>query len=393
MSLYIIADHPIINKCALAAQFIPKGTDVLYFGDNEGDDIRSTPNMHSVQLGQNSHLDSFTEARFAAHSSAPNCRLIAFVKKDGMNVEFNDGDDVDSVCGYSIRTLIDLEANEQITWDYNSSEEVVTCSFEDLHTKTSICGFFSLTEVQQRSLLPLATPFIHKRYAEIMDSRVCTTELPIVGQVLTAKKDLLAGTIIASYGDNEGDFFESAPSMHSVQLSDTRHVTTLTLGRYASHLSNANCILVPFTRLANSTLTKFYTANSLGSISIGSTTTSGESNDVTTPCATIGGCGALEDENDKVDGFWLTLTRDAKAGDALGFNYNTSEWDMACGFDDIDTGIPIRGFKHLPKHLQEKMIFDTTPFVYKNYMHAMKHQSTTTDSTSCTSSAIATEVA
>merc|ERR1719235_771960 len=49
---------------------------------------------------------------------------------------------------------------------------------------------------------------------------------------------------------------------------------------------------------------------------------------------------------------------DIKEGETLTFDYTATEWEMADPFEDLTSGLPCRGFRHLPAERKVQMLHD-----------------------------------
>lgn len=122
--------------------------------------ICSNADMHTVQVSATEHVDfRGSGVEYASHSCAPTCRLLVGKEKEG-NIE---------AAFVTLVALVDMKAGDAPSFDYESTEWDMSCPFNCLcgasRCKGHIRGFKYLDYEDQKSLQPLASPFIQAAFA------------------------------------------------------------------------------------------------------------------------------------------------------------------------------------------------------------------------------------
>jgi len=143
---------------------------------------------------------------------------------------------------------------------------------------------------------------------------VCDSKLPglpgEVGKKGIAKRNIMKGEVVFQASGTPS----SEPAMHSVQIDVDRHLNISGDLRFTSHSSCPNLRV----RIIDDDLTSH-----------------------------------------PID---FVAIRDISAGEALSFDYTANEWDMDAGFFDVESGMEVRGFKHLSEGMKiERLLSGTLP--------------------------------
>jgi hypothetical protein len=148
----------------------------------------------------------------------------------------------------------------------------------------------SVGKTSQLCLGPLEwhRPVVREAVHDVIDDSA------VSGVKNVARSNIKAGTVIFQ----EGGPIHNQPCMHSIQVGVTQHCAIQGEGRFTSHSFNPNMMV-----------------------------------------------RIVEMTSHPVD---FIAVRDIAEGESLTFDYTTTEWEMNSGFNDAETGMTCRGFRHLP---------------------------------------------
>merc|ERR1712032_1253318 len=96
--------------------------------------------MHSVQAGVDRHVENRGEARFLSHSFEPNC----YLRMIDSDITTHPVDVV---------AMRDIAVGEDLSFDYNTTEWEMGCTFTDRKSGMEVRGFKYLSEEARRKHL------------------------------------------------------------------------------------------------------------------------------------------------------------------------------------------------------------------------------------------------
>ena len=201
-----------------------------------------------------------------------------------------------------------------------------------------------------------------ERKTEIRDDLLHLETRDGLGKVLVATHDIAPGTRLGAYGGKE-ELIVSSPTMHTVQLSESAHTNAFGGMEFASHCCRPNCILLPLfsgeTKSSSNVIGLALVANKWIHAGASSTSSDGPGNELS--------------RNTQQNSLWGGCVCYC-TGELVTFDYNTSEWEVSCvfypkclaqeghdGCRDAEHGV--RGFAHLPRDEQRKILPICAPFI------------------------------
>ncbi len=138
-----------MGKTSVAAKFIAKNQQVYEFKGT----IQDKPSMHTIQVGDSKHLSCTSGPEYTAHSCDPNTKAVFHKDEKSSWVEFI--------------ALKDINSNEPITFDYNTTEwdmcEKFKCKCNTTKCYGTISGFKHLDVQQQEKLSLFVSPFLKSK--------------------------------------------------------------------------------------------------------------------------------------------------------------------------------------------------------------------------------------
>lgn len=109
--------------------------------------IENKPSKHSVQIDAHHHLLADDDIIYCNHSFSPNCK---------MNVSINPPK-------LQLIALRDIEPNEDLLFNYNTTEWELSCPFQDRDTKKNVTGVKFLETKEIEKIWPLFSDWIKEK--------------------------------------------------------------------------------------------------------------------------------------------------------------------------------------------------------------------------------------
>eukprot|EP00754_Rhynchopus_humris_P021489 Rhum_TRINITY_DN14748_c16_g1::Rhum_TRINITY_DN14748_c16_g1_i1::g.114755::m.114755 len=150
-----------VGRCVVATEDIPKHTIVLPVDGV----LLKERNTWTIQITKDDQLLSVGGAQLVAHSCQPNMHLL-FDYGGGKAYRGSDAvQETLPALWYTSRR--DIEKGERLSFDYNTSEWVVSDSFVDVNTQIPVEGFSKITDPAYRlRVLPYITPPVRQQALE-----------------------------------------------------------------------------------------------------------------------------------------------------------------------------------------------------------------------------------
>eukprot|EP00756_Hemistasia_phaeocysticola_P025470 Hpha_TRINITY_DN16008_c2_g1::TRINITY_DN16008_c2_g1_i1::g.120510::m.120510 len=151
-----VHEDPTVGRCLLAEEDIPANTVALPVDGV----VLAAPNTWTIQVSATQHILSVGGSQLVAHSCKPNLQLLFDYSNDRKYDGAKEGEKLPTLWFTTTRAV---KRGERLSFDYNTSEWVVTDVFTDEHTGRRIEGFGKVQDPQYRlRLLPYITPPIRE---------------------------------------------------------------------------------------------------------------------------------------------------------------------------------------------------------------------------------------
>ncbi|MCQ2608489.1 MAG: SET domain-containing protein-lysine N-methyltransferase [Bacteroidales bacterium] len=154
-----VADSKIVpgEKALVAQNHIAKNT-IIFMFQSAATDVRTRT---SIQVSECKHIEPGDFGAYANHSCSPNTQIVAHY------------DDENNVAEIVMLTIADIEAGDEITFDYATTETTVT---DNLLRKPCLCGsancrkfITGFQELSQKDKMHLISEELTAEYLHITD--------------------------------------------------------------------------------------------------------------------------------------------------------------------------------------------------------------------------------
>lgn len=109
--------------------------------------IEDKASKHSVQIDANRHLLANNDLIYVNHSFNPNCHMKIFADPPKLQLV----------------ALRDIESDEDLSFNYNTSEWELSCPFQDCNTQKYVTGCKFLDAQEIKKIWPLLSDWIKEK--------------------------------------------------------------------------------------------------------------------------------------------------------------------------------------------------------------------------------------